>query len=71
MERAFCQAGQVRSVLNCGLMKSASMHLSFAVSLLFGWRLQFSIRSLLALVVAVAIPCSWLTVERRWTTSNP
>ena len=33
------------------------------VSLIFRWRFQFSIRSLLVLVVAVAIPSSWLTVE--------
>jgi hypothetical protein len=33
------------------------------VSLLFRWPFQFSIRSLLALTVAVAIPCSWLAVE--------
>jgi hypothetical protein len=35
------------------------------VSLQFRWRFQFSIRSLLALTVAVAIPCSWLAVEAR------
>ena len=42
--------------------------------LVFRWRFQFSIRSLLVLVVAVAVPCSWLAVEmkrargkgRRW-----
>jgi hypothetical protein len=37
----------------------------FAVALLFRWRFQFSIRSLLILTVAVAIPCSWLAVERK------
>ena len=31
--------------------------------LVFRWRFQFSIRSLLVLTVAVAIPCSWLAVE--------
>ena len=35
----------------------------FIVALVFGWRFQFSIRSLLVLTVAVAIPCSWLAVE--------
>jgi hypothetical protein len=35
----------------------------FGVSLIFRWRFQFSIRSLLVLVVAVAMPCSWLAVE--------
>ena len=29
----------------------------------FRWRFQFSIRSLLILTVAVAVPCSWLGVE--------
>ena len=37
----------------------------FAVALLFRWRFQFSIRSLLVLTVAVAIPCSWLGVEMK------
>ena len=37
----------------------------FAASLLFRWRFQFSIRSLLALVLIVAIPCSWLATEKR------
>jgi hypothetical protein len=35
----------------------------FVVSLVFRWRFQFSIRSLLVLTVAVALPCSWLGVE--------
>jgi Leucine-rich repeat (LRR) protein len=39
------------------------MPLSLFASLLFRRRFQFSIRSLLLLVVAVAIPCSWLAVE--------
>jgi hypothetical protein len=34
-------------------------------SLLFRWRFQFSIRSLLVLVVAVAVPCSWMAVEMK------
>jgi len=37
----------------------------FAISMVVRLRYQFSLRSLLALVVAVAIPCSWLTVEMR------
>jgi hypothetical protein len=37
----------------------------FAASLLFGWRFQYSIRSLLVMVVAVAVPCSWLAVEMK------
>jgi hypothetical protein len=39
------------------------MLLWFVVALVFHWRFQFSIRSLLVLTVAVAIPCSWLSVE--------
>ncbi len=35
----------------------------FAVAVVFRWRFQFSIRSLLLLVVVVALPCSWLGVE--------
>ena len=39
------------------------MLLWFIVALVFRWRFQFSIRSLLVLTVAVALPCSWLGVE--------
>jgi hypothetical protein len=35
----------------------------FAVTLLFRLRFQFSVRSLLVLTVAVAVPCSWLLTE--------
>jgi hypothetical protein len=41
------------------------MLLWFLVSLVFRWRFQFSIRSLFALTIAVAIPCSWLAVEMK------
>ena len=41
------------------------MLLWFIASLLFRWRFQFSIRSLLVLTVAVAVPCSWLAVEMK------
>ncbi len=37
----------------------------FAVALIFRWRFQFSIRSLLVLVVVVAVPCSWLAVDMK------
>ena len=37
------------------------------IALNFGWRFQFGIRTLLVLVVAVALPCSWLAVETRKT----
>ena len=33
--------------------------------MIFHWRFQFSIRSLLLLAVAVAVACSWLTTEMR------
>ena len=39
------------------------MFLWFLAALIFRWRFQFSIRSLLLLTVVVAIPCSWLAVE--------
>jgi hypothetical protein len=35
----------------------------FAIALLFGWRFQFGVRSLLFLAVAFAIPCSWLAAH--------
>ena len=35
----------------------------FVASLLFRWRFQFSIRSLLLLTFAIAFPCSWLATE--------
>jgi len=41
------------------------MLLWLVVSLLFRWPFQFSLRSLVVLVVAVAIPCCWLTVKMR------
>jgi len=37
----------------------------FAVAVLFRWRFQFGIRSLLVLAVVVAVPCSWLAVETK------
>ena len=37
----------------------------FIVALAFRWRFQFSIRSLLVLTVAVAVPSSWLAVEMK------
>ncbi len=42
----------------------------FAVALLFRCRFQFSVRSLLMLVVAVAIPFSWLAVQRQGTSEQ-
>ena len=39
------------------------MLLWLSLALLFRRRFQYSIRSLLLLTVAVAIPCSWLAVQ--------
>ena len=41
------------------------MLLWFVAALLFRWRFQFGIRSLLVLTVAVALPCSWLSWEMK------
>ena len=41
------------------------MLLSWAVGLIFRWRFQFGIRSLLVFCVASSIAASWLTVEMR------
>jgi hypothetical protein len=41
------------------------MLLWFVVALVFRWRFQFSIRSLLVLTLAVAVPFSWLAVEMK------
>ena len=37
----------------------------WAVALIVRWRFQFGIRTLLVLVVAVAVPCSWLEAEMK------
>ena len=37
------------------------------VALVSRWRFQFSIRSLLVLVVVVAVPCSWLATDMKRT----
>ena len=36
-----------------------------AIALVFGWRFQFSIRSLLVLTATAAVPCSWLSWEMK------
>ena len=41
------------------------MPLWFAAGLIFRWRFQFSIRSVLLLTVTVAIPCSWLAAKKQ------
>ena len=40
------------------------MFLWFAAALVFGLRFQFSVRSLLALMLAVAVACGWFVTER-------
>ena len=42
-----------------------AMLLWFVVALVFRLRFQFSVRCLLAVVVAVALPFSWLAVEMK------
>ena len=46
------------------------MLLWFIASLVFRWRFQFSIRSLLVLTVAVAAMCSWMAVEMKKARSS-
>ena len=41
------------------------MPLWLLAGLLFRWRFQFGIRTLLLMTVAVAVPCSWMTVEMK------
>ena len=42
-----------------------AMLLWWLVALVFRWRFQFGIRTLLVLTVAVALPCSWVATEIR------
>ena len=54
------------TVLSCAAVVGVMMLVMlgwFIASLILRWRFQFSIRSLLVLVVAVALPCSWMAVE--------
>jgi Leucine-rich repeat (LRR) protein len=44
---------------------SAILTLWYVLGFLFGWRFQFTLRSLLLFVVVVAIPCDWFAVELR------
>ena len=60
-------AGGLRGAYWDGALAGARVGalLWFIASLLFRWRFQFSIQSLLVLTLAVAVPCSWLAVEMR------
>ena len=56
------------AVLTCVAVVGVAMVLVlvwFGVAVVFWRRFQFSLRSLLVLVVVVALPCSWLAVEMR------
>ena len=46
-------------------MVFVAMLLWLAVALIFHWRFQFSVRSLPVLMVAVALPCSWLAMKMK------
>jgi hypothetical protein len=50
------------AVVGLGML---TIGLWWAVALIFRRRFQFSIRSLHVLVVAIAVPCSWLAVEAK------
>jgi len=52
------------AVASVGVVMLA-MFVWFGVALMFRRRFQFSIRSLLVLVVVVALPCSWMAVEMK------
>ncbi len=43
----------------------AILSIWYGMALRFRWRFQFGIRSLFVLVLAVAIPCGWLAIERK------
>ncbi|MGO9109400.1 MAG: hypothetical protein ACLP9L_09215 [Thermoguttaceae bacterium] len=55
------RSGQIAQVL-IGLALFSTLYL-FATARLLRRRFQFTIRSLLIMVVVAAVPCSWLTVE--------
>ena len=44
-------------------MVLAVMLLWWLAALVFRWRFQFAVRTLLVLALAVALPCSWMAVE--------
>jgi hypothetical protein len=55
----------VIAVAAVGVVVAAFFLLWIVVAFIFRRRFQFSLRTLLALVVAVALPCSWLAVEMK------
>ena len=70
LDKGYAVLVAVASVLAFFLL----MFLWFLLALVFRWRFQYSILSLLVLMVAVALPCAWLATEmkaagssgRRW-----
>jgi hypothetical protein len=64
-ERWFPKGWAVLIAIAAVAVTMVLMLLWFGVALLFHRRFQFSIRSLLVLTVAVAVPCSWLAVEMK------
>lgn len=65
---AECLLGLIGNPVNCILAVGVTLLgllLWFIASLRYHWQFQYSIRTLLVLTVAVAIPCSWLGVEMR------
>ena len=62
----FAFNGQTWTVLIALAAVGATVLLMFfwlAIALLFHWRFQFTLRSLLLLAVAVTIACSWVATE--------
>jgi hypothetical protein len=56
------------AVLTCVVLVGGAICLMlfwFVAALIFRWRSQFSLRSLLLSAVVVALPCSWMAVEIR------
>jgi hypothetical protein len=60
----FAKGWAVLTAITSISVAALMMLLWFAASLFLRRRFQFSIRSLFLLVLAVAVPCGWLAVER-------
>ena len=62
-ERWFPKGWAVLIAIASVIAAMVLMLLWFTAALLFRWRFQYGLRSLLLLVVIVAVPCSWLATE--------
>jgi hypothetical protein len=62
-ERWFPKGWAVLTAIACVGVVFILMCVWCLLALLFRWRFQFSLRSLLILTVVVAVPFSWLAVE--------